>query len=445
MSQESQSYSRREFVRTSALLAGGLALSQLPLQAGQPGAEPIRIGLIGCGGRGTGAAAQALSTQQNVKLVAMADAFKDRLDSSYQNLTGPDASDWSGAAGDISNRIDVPESRRFFGFDAYEKVLPLVDVVILATPPGFRPMHFEAAIKAGKHVFMEKPVATDGPGVRRVLAAAEEAKKKQLNVVVGLQRHYQTVYQEWIKRLHEGAIGKVQTARVYWNDGGVWVNERKPGMTEMEYQMRNWYYFNWLCGDHIVEQHIHNLDVGNWVMQDYPVRCQGMGGRQVRTGKEFGEIFDHHAVEYEYADGRRMYSQCRHIKGCNSRVTEAFQGTNGSAPKPGQLLDATGKVIWEHKGKKDPNPYQVEHDVLFEAIAKGEYKFADAENAAKATLTAIMGRMATYSGNVVEWDQALNSDVNLFPDKLAWDALPKSLPDANGFYPIAVPGVSKVF
>jgi predicted dehydrogenase len=257
----------------------------------------LKIALIGCGGRGSGAANQALNVP-GTKLVAMADAFKDRLEGALNNIKQAQGA-----------KVDVPAERQFVGFDGYKQAMALADVVILATPPGFRPFHFEEAVKQGKHVFMEKPVATDGPGVRRVLAAAAEAKAKNLKVGVGLQRHHQPGYIETLKRIHDGAIGDITSLRVYWNDGGVWVNPRKPGQTEMEHQMRNWYYFNWLCGDHICEQHIHNLDVGNWIKNAYPVRCHGMGGRQVRTAKEYGEIFDHHAVEYEYADGSRMYSQ----------------------------------------------------------------------------------------------------------------------------------------
>ncbi|MEO0468437.1 MAG: Gfo/Idh/MocA family oxidoreductase [Bacteroidota bacterium] len=442
-----QQLNRRQFVKNASLAAGGLAAMSLPLQASAwvDGADTIKIGLIGCGGRGTGAAMQALKSGQNVKLVAMADAFRDRLESSHKNLTNPDFADWSDDGGnDISKRIEVPEDRRFVGFDAYKEVLKLVDVVVIATPPGFRPIHFEAAIAADKHVFMEKPLATDAPGIRKVLAAAKEAKRKKLNVVVGLQRHYQTIYREWVNRIHEGAIGEIIASRVYWNSAGVWVRPRKEGMTEMEYQMRNWYYFNWLCGDHITEQHIHNLDVGNWVKQAYPVRAHGMGGREVRNGKEHGEIFDHHVVEYEYADGSRMFSQCRHIKGCMNRVTESFHGTNGTAPEPGVLLTPSGYNLFSHNAKKDPNPYQVEHNELFAAIAKGEYKFADAENGAKSTMTALLGRMATYSGQVVEWDEAIQSDLSLMPKKFSWDAEPPVLPNGDGFYPVPTPGVTKV-
>ncbi len=439
--------SRRDFVKTGAAVAGGLMASHMPLQAAAAPRldDTIRVGLIGCGGRGTGAALQALAANENVKLVAMADAFRDRLDESYKNMTNPEYTDWSGTAGTSPlERIEVPEEHKFAGFDAYQQVIPLVDVVLIATPPAFRPMHFEAAIEADKHVFMEKPVATDAPGVRQVLATAEKAKAKQLNVVVGLQRHYQTIYREWVSRIHDGAIGDVILGRVYWNSAGVWIRARQPQWNEMEYQMRNWYYFTWLCGDHIVEQHIHNIDVSNWVKQAHPVRAQGQGGRLVRTGADTGQIFDHHFVEFEYADGSRMLSQCRHMQGCMNRVSEAFHGTKGSAPEPGKLLDASGNVIFDHRDKDDPNPYQVEHDELFDAISKGEYRYADAENGAIATMTAILGRMATYSGKEIGWDEALNSEVSLMPERFAWDAAPPVLPDASGKYPVPMPGISQI-
>ncbi len=438
---KSKGVGRRTFVRTSGLAMGGMMLAPSALRAKVHSSvdDVIRIGLIGVGGRGRGAAVQALSTTQNVKLVAMADAFRDRLDEGYKAITS--------ALQDNEmdmGRIDVPEEHKFDGFEGYQKVIDLCDVVLIATPPGFRPIHFEAAINAGKHVFMEKPLATDAPGIRQVLKTAEKAKEKKLNVVVGLQRHYQTVYRKWVDQLHDGAIGDIIASRVYWNGAGVWVRERKPEYTEMEYQMRNWYYFNWLCGDHIVEQHIHNLDVGNWVKNAYPVRASGMGGREVRKGKEHGEIFDHHVVEFEYADGSRMFSQCRHIKGCNNIVSEGFHGTKGSAPKPGVILSPSGSVIMEHDSSNDPNPYQVEHDELFAAIAKGEYKFADAENGAMSTMTSILGRMATYSGQVIEFDEALKSGRSLMPEKFAWDATPPVVPNADGYYPVPVPGQTQV-
>jgi predicted dehydrogenase len=436
---------RRDFLKTGTILTGGAMLSGLPLaQAAQSLVDDtIKIALIGCGGRGTGAAVQALLTKHNVKLVAMADAFRSKIDEAYKHITAEDLQDIVGVEGTVKHKVDVPEANKFAGFDAYKKAIALADVVILTTPPGFRPAHFEEAVKRGKQIFMEKPVAVDGPGIRRVLAAAEEAKRKKLNVVVGLQRHYQNVYRQWIDRLQNGAIGEIITSRVYWNMGALWIHPRKKGQTEMEYQMDNWYYFNWLCGDHIVEQHVHNLDVSNWAKQAYPVKAYGSGGRQVRIGPDTGEIYDHHTVEFEYADGTRMFSQCRQIPGTKDSVTEGFHGTKGVAPSPGLILKK-GKEIMNYQSKNDPNPYQLEHDELFEAIAKGEYKFADAENAAKSTLTAIMGRMATYSGQIVEWDSALNSQVNLMPEMLDWNANPKVLPGPDGIYPCAVPGVFKV-
>jgi len=445
--QKNSGINRRDFVKTSGLVAGSMMLapSLVSAKAHIDGADTIKVGLIGCGGRGTGAIVQALSSGQNVKLVAMADAFRDNLDKCYKKIYSAEFQDWSSdELKDMRPFIDVPEEHKFDGFDGYKKVIPLCDVVVIATPPGFRPIHFEEAVNQGKHIFMEKPCAVDAPGVRRVLKAAEEAKKKKLNVVVGLQRHYQKIYTEWVEKLHNGIIGDIVHSRVYWNSAGVWVRPRQAGQTEMEYQMRNWYYFNWLCGDHITEQHIHNLDVGNWVKQAYPIRASGMGGREVRNGKDHGEIFDHHFVEYEYADGSIMSSQCRHIKGCANRVSEAFHGTNGSAPKPGVIKTRSGYTIMNHNDKKDKNPYQVEHDLLFEAVAKGEYKYADAENGAKATMTSILGRMATYSGQTIEWEDAINSTIDLSPAKYDWNANPQVMPDANGYYPIPVPGVTKV-
>ena len=431
--------SRREFVKTSALLTGGLLAPSFLI----PGAyaapqNHLKLALIGCGGRGTGAVFQAFDTGHPIKLVAMADAFEDRLEGSYKPIIEKYGKD----------KVDVPQERRFVGFDAYKKAIAEADVVILASPPGFRPSHFEEAVRQGKQIFMEKPVATDAAGIRKVLAAAEVAKAKKLNVVVGLQRHYQNNYREVMKRIQDGALGDIVGGQVYWNDGGVWVKQRTPGQTEMEYQMRNWYYFNWLCGDHIVEQHVHNIDVANWAKNGYPVKAEGTGGRAVRTGKEHGEIFDHHVLTFTYADGTVIHSECRHFPGAANRVDETFQGTQGkaylSAGNHGILTDWKGNVLYDHDRKNQPNPYQQEHDELWAALVKGEYKFADAENAAKSTMTAIMGRYATYSGKVMTWEESLNGKVDLFPDTLAWDALPKLLPNADGYYPHAIPGKTKV-
>ncbi|NCI46832.1 Gfo/Idh/MocA family protein [Sediminibacterium soli] len=430
--------SRRDFVKQSSLIAGGLIaapfLSRANFFSGAD--DAIKVVLIGCGGRGTGAAMQALRSKQNVKLVAMADAFKDNIDKCLKSLTSDET------PADVKNRIDVPEERKFTGFDAYQKAIPLADVVILATPPGFRPIHFDEAIRQNKHVFMEKPVATDPAGVQKVLATAEIAKQKKLNVVVGLQRHYQTSYRELFAR--KDMIGDITSAQAWWNNDGVWVRARKPEQTEMEYQMRNWYYFVWLCGDHITEQHIHNLDVINWFKGGYPVKAQGMGGRQVRKGKDNGEIFDHHYVEFEYADGSILNSQCRHIPGTMSRVDELLVGTKGKIQcGRGTITDPSGKVLYQFDRKTENQPYQAEHDELFAAIAKGEYKFADAENGAKSTMTSILGRMATYSGQVVSWDKAIHSGINIQPKVYAWDAAPPVVPNADGFYNIPVPGVTR--
>jgi myo-inositol 2-dehydrogenase/D-chiro-inositol 1-dehydrogenase len=403
---------RRDFLRTSTAVAAG--------------DDVLRIGLVGCGGRGTGAASQALHTEGPVKLVAVADAFQDRLDGCLQELSRD---------GSISDRLDVPAERQFTGFDGYQKVLDSgIDLVILATPPGFRPIHFAAAVAAGKHVFMEKPVAVDAPGVRAVLEATRLAKEKNLAVGVGLQRHHQNSYLETIKAIQDGMIGDIIAARAYWNGSGVWVRPRQPGQTEMEYQMRNWYYFNWLCGDHIVEQHIHNLDVINWVKGGPPIAAQGMGGREVRKGEDYGEIYDHHAVEFEYADGSRMFSYCRHIPNCWDSVSEHVHGTRGWADISGAAIQVYGdSQQWNYRGTNN-NPYQTEHDDLQASIRSGS-PINEGEYGAYSSMTAILGRMATYSGKYVRWDEAIASELSLAPKEYAWDAAPP-VPS------VAVPGVT---
>jgi len=443
--------SRREFIKASSLLVAGGAVGgglNVARAAHVYGSDEIRIGLIGCGGRGVGAVQQTLNTVQNpaispngpLKLVAMADVFPDRLQAAYRSIKGQHAA-----------LVDVPPDRQFSGLDAYQGVLACdLDLVILATPPGFRPLHFEAAVAAGKHVFMEKPLATDPPGVGRVLAANEEAKKRNLLVAVGLQRRHEKKYRETIQRLWDGAIGDLVCLRVYWNGGGVWVRPRQEEQTELEYQLRNWYYFNWLCGDHIVEQHIHNLDVGNWLLRDHPAECNGMGGRQVRMGKEYGEIYDHHFCEFTYANGVKMFSQCRHIRGCWNSVAEHAHGTNGQADLSGaKIYSRSGELVWSGKG--GGGGHQEEHYDLFAALRQGRI-YNEAETGAHSTLTAILGRLATYSGKVVRWDEALNSTVALADvDRLRsfQDEAPvKPQPDGGRVteerYEIAMPGTTKV-
>lgn len=440
MSNSSFHDKRRDFVKQGSMLAGAIAAAPIISRANffSGSDDVIKVAVIGCGGRGTGAAVQALMSKQNVKIVAMADAFRDRLDECYKNVSGELASAGAGTKG----ILDVPEERKFVGFDGYLKAIPLADVVILATPPGFRPIHFEEAVKQGKHIFMEKPVATDPAGVQRVLAAAKIAKQKKLNVVVGLQRHYQDSYRALFAK--KDMIGDITSMQAWWNNDGVWTRPRKAGQTEMEYQMRNWYYFVWLCGDHITEQHIHNLDVINWFKGGYPVKAQGFGGRQVRKSKEHGEIFDHHYVEFHYADGSILNSQCRHMPGTSSKVDELLVGTKGKIYcDAARITDLRGKTIFQFDKSKERNPYQTEHDELFAAIAKGEYKYADAENGAYSTMTSILGRMATYSGQIIDWDKAINSGLNLHPSVYAFDAAAPVNPGSDGFYPVPVPGVTK--
>ncbi len=432
---------RRGFLEQSAKIsAAGLLLSRLPANSKRLVSVEgeVKVALVGCGGRGTGAIAQALNADPDVRLVAMADAFMDRAEECLKNLTEK----FEGS----EDRLNVNRETIFIGFDAYKQAIDLADVVILTTPPGFRPLHFEYAIRNNKHVFMEKPVATDVAGIKTVIAAGKEAARKKLNVVVGLQRHYQRSYQSVKKKIDKGKIGDIVSGQVYWNGGGVWLKERQPNQTELEYQMRNWYYFNWLCGDHIVEQHIHNIDVANWFVGATPASAQGMGGREVRTGNEYGQIFDHHFVEFTYPEGQVVASQCRHQPGCMNRVEEVFQGTRGSVSVNsshfGVMKNKRGKTVYEHEGEGDINPYQQEHNELFAAIKAGEHRLNDTNRGAEATMTAILGRMATYSGQVITWDEAMAMDHNLVPELHSFNDTAPVLPDKNGNYPIPVPGVT---
>ena len=430
--------SRRKFIKNSSMLvAGGTVAGTLSLaRAAHPfSSDTIKIGLVGCGGRGTGAAGQAMNTEGPTKLVAVADAFEDKIVKTIRGLNS--------SHGD---KLDVPKERQFAGFDAYKRLLETdIDLVILATPPGFRPLQFEAAVNAGKHVFMEKPVAVDAPGVRRVLAASEVAKSKGLAVAVGLQRRHEPAYIETIKRLQDGAIGDIILTRAYWNGAGVWTRPRKAHQNEMEYQMRNWYYFNWLCGDHITEQHIHNLDVINWLKNGVPKEANGMGGREVRKGSIHGQIFDHHFVEFTYDDDSKMYSQCRHIRNCWNAVTEHAHGTNGTADISGaSIQDASQNNIYRH-GRGGRDGHQQEHHDLFANLRAGGALPNEGEYGAMSTMTSILGRMATYSGQKITMEEALNSEIELAPidTYLDFEASPPDLPDEDGRYPVPIPGVSE--
>lgn len=408
---------RRSFLYTAAAAATAQSLaraSDLGRFAGhrQDGDE-LRVGLVGCGGRGTGAIAQALSTKGPTRLWAIADMFADRLEGCLQSLAESD---------ELKRRTDVPKERRFVGPDAYQGVLASdCDVVVIATPPHFRPAHFEAAIAAKKHVFFEKPVAVDSPGVRRVLAAHDLSQKLGLAVCSGLQRHHQVPYLEAMERIHRGDLGRILFARCSWNQGGLWHAERQPEWSDMEWQLRNWLYFTWLSGDHIVEQHVHNLDVVNWALQDHPARCRGMGGRQVRTDPKYGHIFDHHAVQYQYESGAYCFSESRQIDGCANDVSEHLYGSDGEAHL-GSGFRITGKNAWTFEGRHN-DPYQTEHDDLFAAIRAGK-PFQEGRMVAESTLTAIMGRMASYSGREITWEQALADDRRWGPETYEFGPLP---------------------
>ncbi len=424
--------SRRDFMKHSAATVASVTLaSQLASRAYAAGSDELKVGLIGCGGRGIGAVTQALmATDTSIKLWAMADLFRDQLDKSYTMLHDGAEARYDRVAFDgLAAQMDVPEERKFVGFDAYQKLLASgVDMVILACPPGFRPRHFQAAVKAGKHVFMEKPVAVDPAGIRTVMAAAKEAERKGLCVVAGTQRRHQNHYIEIMKRVHDGAIGEIRAAQVYWNgSGGSLTRQKPPGMSDMEWQVRNWYYFCWTCGDHIVEQHVHNIDIMHWAMQGPPQFIMGMGGREVRRG---GNIWDHFAVEFEYPDGVRVLSMCRHHSGCTDRVSEHIVGTKGTVYIDGSTGWIRGENPYEPPAS--PNPYVQEHADWIGAIRAGE-PINEGVQVAESTMAAIAGRMSAYTGRAMKWSWALNqSKLDLSPPKYEFGPLPVG--------PVAVPG-----
>lgn len=418
-------WNRRDFVKASAVLgAASLVPSAFASGLRHKVDETIRVGVIGCGGRGTGAAVNALAAHLMVNIIALADLFEDRLNSSYGWLIDND---------EYGDRVKVDPAHKFVGFDAYKRLLAIndIDYVILATPPGFRPIHFDAAINAGKHVFMEKPVAVDPAGIRTVLDAAARAKQQALSVVAGTQRRHENSYLQLMDRVNNNELGDIVSASCYWNQGGLWVHERKTEYSDMEWQCRNWLYFTWLSGDHICEQHIHNIDVINWAKHGPPVKATGMGGRQVRTDPKYGNIFDHFSIEYEYADGMTMQSMCRQIDGCAGRVEEVIVGSKArSVSRPGFAVIDNGDV-WRFNGD-NRNPYEQEHvDLVASIIGKGHY-LNEAKRVAESTLTAIMGRMSAYTGKSITWDQAINSKLDLSPDAYSFSDLPVR--------PVAVPG-----
>lgn len=439
--------SRRRFLQSSSATIAVTSLSSLVKPVHAAGDATLKVALVGCGNRGTGAAANMLQTDAPVKLWAMADAFGDRLDQSLKVLQNVGKASQAAVTSAVAARVDVAPERRFVGLDAYRHAIDEADIALLCAPPGFRPEQFAYAVERGKHVFMEKPVATDAPGVRRVLAAGKRADEQGLKVGVGLQRHHDAKYLETIRRLRDGAIGDLRSLRCYWNGATIKQPVDHDGLTEMEYQVRNWYFFAWLSGDHIVEQHVHNLDVCNWVMDAHPVSAVGLGGRLLRTGKDYGDIFDHHAVEYTYPDGTKMFGFCRQMPGCEHLVAEFAVGTRGEAEiSKARLQSSDGD--WRYprarsgRGKSAAeNPYQVEHDALMAAI-RDDTPYNEAERGATATMTAILGRMATYTGRTVSWDEGFGQGSALVPEQIAgWDTLPLTLPDSEGLYRLPRPGI----
>ena len=417
-----KSASRRDFIKSSvaaslaAAIPGGLGLHA-------QGTDTIRIGVIGCGGRGTGAAIDCLDAAPGVEIVAMGDLFVDRIESSLKAIKEkhPD-------------KVKVTKDRCFTGFDNYLKVVasPDVNLIVTAAAPGFRPIHLKAAVEGGKHVFMEKPVAVDPAGVRSVIASAKLAREKGLAVVCGTQRRHQKSYLELMKRLHDGQIGEIIGGQCYWNQGELWVVKRTPQMSDMEWQCRNWLYFTWLSGDHIVEQHIHNIDVMNWAFGSLPVKVTGMGGRQQRTAPEYGNIYDHFAVEYEYPNGVRVASLCRQIPGCADRVEERIVGTKGYAFGYGEIH---GENFWKFEGD-EPNPYVQEQADLIAGIRSGNF-LNEGRRIAESTMCAIMGRMSAYTGRAIGWEWAMTSSkLDLTPPRYEFGPNPVD--------PVAIPGQTQL-
>jgi predicted dehydrogenase len=423
---------RRTFLMNTASSAAAFAaVTQLDVSrnAYAGGSDTLCIGLVGCGGRGTGAAEQALTADKGTKLVAMAEAFQDRLDESLSALK---------SASSIADRVDVPSERQYVGFDAYKQVIDQVDVVVLTTPPHFRPMHMAYAVEKGVHMFVEKPVATDATGVRAALKACEDAKAKNLTLVSGLCWRYHQPRRETMKRVHDGAIGDIVAVETTYNSKGVWDprRTREECKSDMEYQMRNWYYYDWLSGDHIVEQAVHGIDTMAWALGDEPpMRCWGVGGRQARIDPKYGNIYDHFSIVYEYPNGVRGYHQCRHWplqEKQEQRVKDFILGSKGICDVFGSRI--SGADPWRYRSSKKFDMYQTEHDELFAGLRAGK-PINNGVYAARSTLLAIMGRMAAYTGEAITWDMALNSQENLGPERYAWGDAPQR--------PVPHPGITK--
>ena len=418
---------RRTFLfQSAATVAAVASTANIATNAYAGGSDTLKIGLVGCGGRGTGAAEQALTADRGNVLVAMGDAFADQVESSLSTLK----------SSPVAERVDVPSDRRFAGFDAYKQVIDAVDVVLLATPPGFRPIHFAYAVDQGKHAFIEKPMAVDAPGLRMFLDAAKVSREKGLAATNGFCWRYYEPRRELMKRVANGAIGDITSIETTYNSRGVWEprKTREQCSSDMEYQMRNWYYYSWLSGDHIVEQAIHGIDTMAWAMGDAPpTKCWGMGGRQVRTDAKYGNIWDHFSVVYEYPHDVRGYHHCRHWPETATQTADFLQGTKGRGEVFARRI--TGSSPWRYESEGKPlDMYQSEHNEMFAAIRAGR-PINNAEQGATSTLLALMGRMAAYTGEVITWGQAMNSSEGLVPSQFAWGDAPEAA--------VPVPGVHK--
>jgi len=413
---------RRNFLATGAVATAAISGFPFVHTSRAQNVKPLKIGVIGCGGRGRGAATNAIEAAPDIHLIALADPFSDRIEECLKTLTNPKR------RGGPLKGIEVKEDHCFSGLDCHEKLLETdVDYVILTGPPGFRPRSFEAAINAGKHVFIEKPVATDPVGIQKILTAGKKAAQKGLSVVAGTQRRHQEPYIETIKRIHDGQIGEVVAGQIYWNGGTLWHRGDKPEWTEMEYQCRNWYYFCWLSGDHIVEQHLHNFDVANWVIGTHPISAIGVGGRQARTDPMYGNIYDHFVVDLEYPNDVHIMSMCRQFRGVDNKIGEFIIGTRGKSDPQGEIFGANP---WKFEGRSI-DPYVQEHADLIESIRSGK-PVNETQNVAYSTLTAIMGRESAYTGKTVTWDEMMNSDLDLFPKKVEFGPAPQR--------PVPIPG-----
>lgn len=435
-----QQKTRRDFLKTAA--AGATAAATLANLANvhAAGSDTIKVGLIGCGGRGNGAVHNVLHSAPNVQIVAIGDAFSFRVKETRGRLLGIAEKD--NKVKMLGNSVDLPEDRCFAGLDCHDRVINSgANYIILATPPGFRPLHIQTAVAAGKNIFTEKPVCVDGAGARKVLAAYDESLKKNLGVAAGTQRRHQLGYIETMKRIHEGAIGDITALRAYWNGTGIWfrgrdeIAKRGEKDTDLAFQLNNWYHFVWTCGDHICEQHVHNLDVCNWAMGNkHPIRAVGMGSRisrPVGDPRDVGHIFDNFAIDYEYEGGVHMLSMCRQIPNTETNISEAFAGTKGMC-NPGAYAINGKRVLTKEQDKEAVDPYVQEHTDLINSIRAGK-PINELKNVAESSLTAVMGRMTAYTGKLVTWDKALNSKEDTFPSKLEWDM---SIPVP----PVAIPG-----